>query len=96
MEYFYDALDILQSNIVWFILVGALGGWIAGRILQGQGYGIVGNIVIGVIGAAVGQLVFGLLGIGFGGGTLGAIITAVIGSMVLVMLVGFIKKRKRK
>ena len=95
MDFFSDALDILQSNIVYYVVVGALSAWIAGRILQGQGYGILGNIVIGVIGAALGGVLFGLLGISFGGGIIHAIISAVIGSMVLVLLVSFIRKRKR-
>ena len=51
-------------QIVWFLLLGALAGWIAGKIMKGGGFGAVGNIVVGVVGVILGGYLFGILGIG--------------------------------
>jgi uncharacterized membrane protein YeaQ/YmgE (transglycosylase-associated protein family) len=79
-------------NIVWFLLVGLVAGWLAGKITKGSGFGVLGDIVIGVIGAFVGGFLFGLVGIS-AGGTVGSIIVATIGAIVLVYIVGAIRKR---
>jgi uncharacterized membrane protein YeaQ/YmgE (transglycosylase-associated protein family) len=78
-------------QIVWFLILGALAGWIAGKIMKGKGFGFLGNIIVGVIGAVLGGLLFSLLGIS-AGGTIGSLVTAVVGAVVLLYLVGLIKK----
>ena len=60
-----------------FLLIGLVAGWIAGQIMKGQGYGLVGNLIVGVIGAFIGGVVFGLLGIG-GGNLIGELVAAVV------------------
>jgi uncharacterized membrane protein YeaQ/YmgE (transglycosylase-associated protein family) len=77
--------------IVWFLLVGLVAGWLAGKITKGSGFGLLGDIVIGVIGAFVGGFLFRLVGIS-AGGTVGSVIVATIGAIVLVYIVGLIKK----
>ncbi len=78
-------------HIVWFLFVGLVAGWLAGKITKGSGFGVLGDIVIGVIGALVGGFLFRLVGI-FAGGTIGSIIVATVGAVVLVYVVGAIKK----
>jgi uncharacterized membrane protein YeaQ/YmgE (transglycosylase-associated protein family) len=78
-------------HIVWFLLVGLVAGWLAGKVTKGSGFGVLGDIVIGVIGAFVGGFLFRLVGIS-AGGTIGTIIVATIGAIVLVVIVRAIKK----
>ena len=79
-------------NIVWFILVGLIAGWLAGQLMKGGGFGVIGDIVVGVIGALIGGLLFSSLGISAGGGLLGAIIVATIGAVVLIFLLRLIRR----
>ena len=70
----------LQSLLI-ILVIGAVAGWLAGVLVKGGGFGLLGNIVIGVIGAFIGGFIFGLLGIA-AGGILGAIVSATIGAVV--------------
>lgn len=74
-----------------FLAVGALAGWLAGNLMKGRGFGVIGNIIVGVVGAVLGGLVFGLLGITTGGLS-GSIIMAAIGAVILLFVIGFVKK----
>lgn len=78
-------------HIVWFLLVGLIAGWLAGKLTKGSGFGVLGDIVIGVIGAFIGGFLFRLVGFS-AGGTIGSIIVATIGAVVLVYVVKAIKK----
>lgn len=80
----------LQALII-FLFIGAVAGWLAGTLMKGGGFGLLGNIVVGILGAIVGGWLFGSMGIA-GGGMLGAIITATIGAVILLFVVGLIKK----
>jgi uncharacterized membrane protein YeaQ/YmgE (transglycosylase-associated protein family) len=79
-------------NIIWFILVGLVAGWLAGQLMKGGGFGVIGDIVVGIIGALIGGLLFSSLGISAGGGLLGAIIVATIGAVVLIALLRLIRR----
>ena len=70
-------------DIILFLLLGALAGWIAGKIMKGSGFGIIGNIVVGVIGAFIGGFLFRLVGLA-AYGLIGSLITAVVGAIVLI------------
>lgn len=76
-----------------FLAIGAVAGWLAGKILKGGGSGLLGNMLVGVIGAIVGGLLFGLLGISTSG-LIGSIITATVGAMALLYVVGLFKKER--
>jgi uncharacterized membrane protein YeaQ/YmgE (transglycosylase-associated protein family) len=78
-------------NFVWFILIGICAGWLAGQIMKGGGFGLLGDLIVGVIGALLGGWIFGLLGIA-AGGLLGALITATVGAIVLIALLRVIKR----
>ena len=78
-------------EFVWFIIVGLIAGFLAGKIMKGGGYGVLGDIVVGIVGALVGGWLFGLLGIS-AGGLLGSIVVATIGAIVLIALLRMIKR----
>jgi uncharacterized membrane protein YeaQ/YmgE (transglycosylase-associated protein family) len=80
----------VQSLII-FLIIGAVAGWLAGLIMKGRGFGLLGNIIVGIIGAVVGGFLFGLLGLA-AGGLIGSIVTATVGAVVLLFLIGLIKK----
>jgi len=82
-------------EIVYFLLIGAVAGWLAGQIMKGRGFGLVGNVVIGVLGAVIGGYLFRQLGIGSEGDVLGVLLTALFGAVVLLLVVGALKKAER-
>ena len=79
-----------MMSLVWFLVIGALAGWLAGQVMKGKGFGLIGNIVVGIVGAVLGGHLFGWLGLG--GGLVGSLVTAVLGAIVLLFVVGLIKK----
>jgi uncharacterized membrane protein YeaQ/YmgE (transglycosylase-associated protein family) len=79
------------TTILIFLAIGAVAGWLAGVIMKGGGFGLVGDIIVGIIGAVLGGWLFGVLGI-TAGGLIGAIITATVGACVLLLIVRVIKK----
>lgn len=78
-------------DIIWFLLIGLAAGWLAGQIMKGGGFGLVGDLVVGVIGALVGGFVFGLLGLK-AVGLLGSLIMATVGAIVLIVILRVIKR----
>ena len=76
--------------IVW-LLVGAIAGWLAGKIVQGHGFGLLGNIAVGVVGAVIGGYLFSFLGLS-ANGFIGSIVTAVAGAVVLLFVIGLVKR----
>jgi uncharacterized membrane protein YeaQ/YmgE (transglycosylase-associated protein family) len=82
-------------EFLWFILIGLTAGWLAGQLMKGGGFGIVGDIVVGVIGALLGGFLFSTLGVSAGGGLIGSLIVATIGACVLLFLLRLIKRPSR-
>lgn len=78
-------------GVIWFLIIGALAGFLAGKILRGGGFGLIGNLIVGIIGALIGGFMFGLLGLS-SSGLLGSLVTATVGAIVLLWLVGFAKR----
>jgi len=79
-------------GFVWFILVGFVSGLLAGLIMTGSGYGMLGDIVVGVLGALLGGGVVQALAVPFGKGLLGAVLVATFGAVQLVMILRLIKR----
>ena len=79
-------------EFVWFIIVGLIAGWLAGVIMKGGGYGVVGDIIVGIVGALIGGWLFSTMGVSTGGGLLGAIIVALVGAIILIFLLRLIKR----
>jgi len=80
-----------QGIIVWLI-IGAIAGWLAGTLLRGGGFGLVGDIIVGIIGAVLGGWLAGVLGLHLASGLISAIITATVGAIVLILIVRVIKR----
>jgi uncharacterized membrane protein YeaQ/YmgE (transglycosylase-associated protein family) len=78
-------------HFLWFILLGAVAGWLAGQITKGGGFGLLGNIIVGILGAVIGGWLAGVLGI-FSGSLLGSLLIATGGAVVLLFVIGLIKK----
>jgi uncharacterized membrane protein YeaQ/YmgE (transglycosylase-associated protein family) len=81
----------LESLLI-LLLVGGIAGWLAALLMKGRGLGIVGNIIVGIIGAFIGSWVLAKLGVVIGGGLVGSIINAFIGAVILLFLIGLIKR----
>jgi uncharacterized membrane protein YeaQ/YmgE (transglycosylase-associated protein family) len=81
----------IEVIIIWLV-VGAIAGWLAGVIVAGGGFGLIGDIVIGIIGAVVGGWLLPRLGIFIGGGFIGAIINALIGAVIVLLVVRLVKR----
>ena len=76
-------------DLLWFIVVGLVAGWLAGIVMKGGGYGVIGDIVVGIVGALIGGY---LLGGRLGGGLLGSIAVATIGAIILIFVLRLIKR----
>ena len=81
----------IESIIVWLI-VGAIAGWLAGLIVKGAGFGLVGNIVVGIVGAAVAGWLLPQLGIHLAAGIIGAIIDSAIGAVIVLVILSLIRR----
>ena len=81
----------IESLIIWLI-IGAIAGWLAGLIMTGGGFGLIGNIIIGIIGAFVAGWLLPRIGIYVGGGFIPEIINAVIGAVIILLIVGLVKR----
>ena len=80
-------------DLLYFLLTGAVAGWLAGLVMKGGGFGLVGNIVVGILGGVLGGWLFPLAGLELGG-ALGLIVTAAGGAIVLLFVIGLLKKGK--
>ncbi len=78
-------------TLLWFLIIGAIAGWIAGELTKGSGFGLVGNLVVGILGALLGGFLFDLLNIG-GYGLLGQLVMAVVGAVVFLLILSLIKR----
>lgn len=79
------------QTLLIFLAIGAVAGWLAGIIMQGSGFGLLGDIVLGIIGAVIGGFLFGLLGFA-AVGLIGQIISATVGAVALVFVLRLLKK----
>jgi len=84
------------TSVVWVIIValviGAIAGWLAGVIVEGVGFGLLGNIVVGIIGAIIASFLLPAIGVHLGGGFIAWIISAVIGAVILLVIIGLFRR----
>ncbi|MCG8503467.1 MAG: GlsB/YeaQ/YmgE family stress response membrane protein [Sphingomonadales bacterium] len=78
-------------SLIGFLLIGLIAGFLAGRVMKGEGFGLIGNLIVGVVGAFLGGSLLGFMGVNFAG-QFGAFITAFIGAVVLLWIISLIKK----
>ena len=80
------------ESLLVFLIVGAIAGWLAGLLVKGYGFGLLGNIVVGIVGAFIAGWLLPTLGISLGSGIVAAIIHAVIGAVILLVLIRLVKR----
>ncbi|NOC94336.1 MULTISPECIES: GlsB/YeaQ/YmgE family stress response membrane protein [unclassified Ruegeria] len=80
------------TSFLAMLLVGAIAGWLSGKIMEGRGFGLFGNIVVGIVGAFLAGLIFPALGFAVGGGLLSSILFATAGAVILLFLIGLIRR----
>jgi len=78
-------------HLVWWVVVGLIAGWAAGKIMKGGGYGVVMDIILGIIGAVAGGWLVGFVGI-HAGGFISTILVAILGAVILIWITRLIKK----
>jgi uncharacterized membrane protein YeaQ/YmgE (transglycosylase-associated protein family) len=81
----------VQSLIIWLV-VGGIAGWLAGMVVKGGGFGLIGDIIVGIIGGLIAGWLLPQLGIVIGGGLIGAVINALIGAVILLVILRLIKR----
>jgi uncharacterized membrane protein YeaQ/YmgE (transglycosylase-associated protein family) len=81
----------VEILLIWLV-VGAVAGWLAGLIVKGYGFGMLGNIVVGIVGAFVGGWLFSYFGVAVGTGLVAAIVSATAGAVVLLVLLGLVRR----
>ena len=79
-------------GLLMTLIVGGIAGWLAGRMVTGYGYGLIGNIAVGVAGAFIAQVLFPRVGLGFGGGAFSSIVKATLGAVLLLLLIRFARR----
>jgi uncharacterized membrane protein YeaQ/YmgE (transglycosylase-associated protein family) len=82
---------MLESVIIWLV-IGAIAGWLAGQIVRGFGFGLIGNIIVGIVGAVIAGWLLPKLNVNIGGGYIAAVVNAVIGAVILLVVVGFVRR----
>ena len=80
----------IQALIIWLI-VGAVAGWLAGMVVKGGGYGLIGNIIVGIVGGLIAGWLLPHVGVVIAGGVIGSIINAFIGAVILLVILRLIK-----
>ncbi|TGQ46014.1 MULTISPECIES: GlsB/YeaQ/YmgE family stress response membrane protein [unclassified Mesorhizobium] len=80
------------ESLLVFIIIGAIAGWLAGLIVSGFGFGLIGNIIVGIIGAFIAGWLFPRIGFAIGRGILASIFHATIGAIILLLLIKLVKR----
>jgi uncharacterized membrane protein YeaQ/YmgE (transglycosylase-associated protein family) len=84
----------MNSSLLWFIIIGAVAGWLAGQFMRGNGFGLLGDIIVGVIGSFIGGYVFRSIGAEIGHGLVGTLIVAFVGAVLLLFVVRLFTGRR--
>jgi uncharacterized membrane protein YeaQ/YmgE (transglycosylase-associated protein family) len=80
------------DGLIAALIIGAVAGWLAGVLVKGSGFGLIGDIIVGILGALVAGWIFPALGLSLGGGWVGAILSAAIGAILILVVVKLIKR----
>lgn len=79
-------------SFIWFIIIGILAGFVAGKLMRGGGFGLIVNLVVGIIGGVLGGWLFSLFGL-HAGGIIGSLVTSVVGAIVLLWIVSLFSRK---
>ena len=80
------------ESLLIIVVVGVIAGWLAGQLVKGSGFGLIGDLIVGVIGAFIGGWLLPRLGISIGAGIVGAIISATIGAVILLVVLRLVRR----
>ncbi|RUX71942.1 MULTISPECIES: GlsB/YeaQ/YmgE family stress response membrane protein [unclassified Mesorhizobium] len=80
-------MHLTNESIIVILVVGLIAGWLAGKIVRGSGFGLIGDIAIGIIGAFIGEWLLPRLGVHLGSGTISLIVNATLGAIVLLLII---------
>jgi uncharacterized membrane protein YeaQ/YmgE (transglycosylase-associated protein family) len=83
-----------SHSILAWLVIGAIAGWLAGVLVKGGGFGLLGDIVVGIIGAFIGGWLAGVLHIHLGTGWISSIITAAVGAALLLFILRMVRRRR--
>jgi uncharacterized membrane protein YeaQ/YmgE (transglycosylase-associated protein family) len=85
------------TSLLILLIIGAIAGWLAGVLVRGFGFGLIGNIVVGIVGALIAGWLLPLLGVGFSVGNpiITSILYALIGAIVLLVIIGLFRRAPR-
>ena len=86
-----DARSLI-AILIW-IVVGAVAGWLAGLVMRGAGFGLVGNVLVGIVGAVVAGFLLPKIGLVIGGGIIASIVNAFIGAVIVLFVIGLLRRR---
>ena len=84
-------MHISNESLLVILVVGLVAGWLAGKIVRGAGFGLIGDLVIGIVGAFVGGWLLPRIGIHLVTGIISAIVNATIGAVLLLLVVGLLR-----
>jgi uncharacterized membrane protein YeaQ/YmgE (transglycosylase-associated protein family) len=84
-------MHILGESLLIILLVGLIAGWLAGHIVTGFGFGLIGDTAIGIVGALLGSWMFPRLGVHVGSGMVDAIVVATLGAIILLLAIGLLR-----
>ncbi|PSL43903.1 putative membrane protein YeaQ/YmgE (transglycosylase-associated protein family) [Chitinophaga niastensis] len=79
-------------TLIWTLIIGGIAGWLAGKVMRGDGFGIIVDILVGIVGGWLGGWLFGILGLHFGNGKIGELIVAFLGAVILIWIVRLVKR----
>ena len=87
-------MNMSAEGILVILIVGIVAGWLAGKVVRGTGFGLVGDLLVGIAGALFAGLLFPRLGLSLGGGLLSEILFAALGAIMLLLIVGLVRGRR--
>ncbi|MFQ5651556.1 MAG: GlsB/YeaQ/YmgE family stress response membrane protein [bacterium] len=79
-------------NLIIFLVIGLVAGWLSGQVVKGRGFGLVGNLVVGVVGAVIGGMLFGKTAMMTNMGMVGTLVSALVGAIILLGVIALVKK----
>ena len=80
------------EHLLIFVIVGVVAGWLAGQVMRGVGFGVIGDLIVGVIGALIAGWLFPRLGVHLGSGIVSAIISSAVGAIILLIIVRLVRR----
>ena len=87
-------MSLSNESLLVILFVGIVAGWLAGKVVRGSGFGLIGDLVIGVVGALIANFLFPKLGIHLGTGPISEIVFSALGAIILLVVIGLIRRRR--